>query len=125
MGVRGRETAEDSRHLSGQRPAAVRETGDMKMRDAQPPADLSHRGRVVHPIPHSMKSPSRSVSPYPGPPPVSYRVSFFFIPSLFLTPDFPLYIKRPSPLLSLSLLYAPGSLWPSSFRHYRFPRARH
>lgn len=47
-----------SRHLSGQRPAAVRGTSDMKMRAAQPPADLSHRSRRVHPIPHSMKYPS-------------------------------------------------------------------
>ena len=47
-----------SRHLSGQRPAAVRGTSDMKMRAAQPPADLSHRSRPVHPIPHSMKYPS-------------------------------------------------------------------
>lgn len=33
----------------------------MKMRAAQPPADLSHRSRRVHPIPHSMKHPSPSV----------------------------------------------------------------
>lgn len=49
------------RHLSGQRPAAVWETSDMKMRAAQPPADLSHRSRQVCPIPHSMKYLSHSI----------------------------------------------------------------
>lgn len=33
-------------HLSGQCPAVERERSDMKMRAAQPPADLSHRSRL-------------------------------------------------------------------------------
>lgn len=72
----------DSRHLSGQRPATVQETSDMKMRAAQPPADLSHRGRGVHPIPHSIESPSHSISLAESSPcPI---VSFCFIASLFV-----------------------------------------
>lgn len=84
----------DSRHLSGQRPAVVQETSDMKMRAAQPPADLSHRGRGVHPIPHSMKSPSHSISLAE-----SSSCPIVAFCSMSLSLSLSLFYKFPSPLL--------------------------
>lgn len=88
------------RHLSGQRPAAVRETSDMKIRAAQPPADLSHRSRwspsdsPLYEISISLHFPCQLFSVY------SIVSICSMPPSLFY--DFPLYILI---LFSVSLLH--------------------
>lgn len=80
---KGKERWQVLRHLSGQRPAAVWETSDMKMRAAQPPADLSHRSRQVCPIPHSMKYPSHSIL-FANCSPCILSLDLLDAPSLFL-----------------------------------------